>query len=39
VKAADAQKFVDWVVSGAGQAVIASYKINSEQLFFPHALK
>ena len=39
VKAAEAQKFVDWVVSGAGQAVIASYKINSEQLFFPHALK
>ena len=39
VKAADAQKFVDWVVSSAGQAVIASYKINSEQLFFPNALK
>jgi tungstate transport system substrate-binding protein len=39
VKTADAQKFVDWVVSGAGQAVIASYKINSEQLFFPHVLK
>lgn len=37
VKAAEAQKFVDWVTSPAGQAVIASYKINGEQLFFPNA--
>ncbi len=37
VKAADAQKFVDWVVSPAGQAVIAAYKIGGEQLFFPNA--
>lgn len=39
VKVADAQKFVDWVVSPAGQAVIASYKIGGEQLFFPNAGK
>jgi tungstate transport system substrate-binding protein len=39
VKAVDAQKFVDWVVSSAGQAVIASYKINGEPLFFPNAQK
>jgi len=39
VKAAEAQKFVDWVVSPAGQAVIASYKIGGEQLFFPNATK
>ena len=39
VKAADGQKFVDWVVSGPGQAVIASYKIGGEQLFFPNAGK
>jgi tungstate transport system substrate-binding protein len=39
VKAADAQKFVDWVVSPAGQGVIASYKIGGEQLFFPNAGK
>jgi len=39
VKVADAQKFVDWVVSPAGQAVIASYKIGGEQLFFPNAVK
>jgi tungstate transport system substrate-binding protein len=32
-----AQTFVDWVVSPAGQAAIASYKIGGEQLFFPNA--
>ncbi len=36
-KAAEAQKFVDWVTGPAGQAVIAGYKINGEQLFFPNA--
>ncbi len=36
-KAELAQKFVDWVVSPAGQAVIAGYKINGQQLFFPNA--
>jgi tungstate transport system substrate-binding protein len=39
VKASDAQKFVDWVVSPAGQNVIAGYKIGGEQLFFPNATK
>jgi tungstate transport system substrate-binding protein len=39
VKQADAQKFVDWVVSPAGQAAIAGYKIGGEQLFFPNASK
>ena len=39
VKQADAQKFVDWVTSPAGQNVIASYKIGGEQLFFPNAEK
>ncbi len=39
VKAADGLKFVDWVVSAPGQAVIASYKIGGEQLFFPNAAK
>jgi tungstate transport system substrate-binding protein len=37
VKAAEAQKFVDWVTSPAGQNVIASYKIDGQQLFFPNA--
>ncbi|WP_137895500.1 extracellular solute-binding protein [Ramlibacter sp. 2FC] len=37
VKLAEAQKFADWVVSPAGQAAIAAYKIAGEQLFFPNA--
>ena len=37
VKAADGQRFVDWILSPAGQAAIASYRINGEQLFFPNA--
>ena len=36
-KATLAQAFVDWVVSAAGQAAIASYRIGGEQLFFPNA--
>ncbi len=39
VKAVDAQKFVDWVISPAGQDVIASYKIDGQQLFFPNATR
>ena len=39
LKAADAQKFVDWVTSPAGQSSIAAYKIGGEQLFFPNAAK
>ena len=37
VKALEAQKFVNWVISSPGQAVIASYRIGGEQLFFPNA--
>ncbi len=39
VKLAEAQKFVDWITSPAGQATVASYKIGGEQLFFPNATK
>ncbi len=39
VKVAEAQKFVDWVISPAGQAAIASHKIGGEQLFFPNAAR
>jgi len=39
VKVADGQKFVDWLISSAGQTVIAGYKIGGEQLFFPNAAK
>jgi len=37
VKTQEAQKFVDWIVSPAGQQAIAGYKIGGEQLFFPNA--
>jgi tungstate transport system substrate-binding protein len=37
VKRAEAQKFVDWIVSKPGQAVIAGYKIGGESVFFPNA--
>ncbi len=39
VKQADAQKFVDWIVSANGQAAIAAYKISGESVFFPNANK
>ncbi|RLJ65169.1 extracellular solute-binding protein [Sulfurisoma sediminicola] len=39
VKQADGQKFIDWLVSPAGQKAIADYKIGGEQLFFPNATK
>ena len=39
VKAADGQRFIDWLLSPTGQAAIASYRINGEQLFFPNADK
>jgi len=35
VKVADAQAFIDWLISPEGQGVIAGYKINGEQAFFP----
>jgi tungstate transport system substrate-binding protein len=37
VKKADGQAFIDWLISKDGQNVIASYKIDGEQLFFPNA--
>jgi tungstate transport system substrate-binding protein len=37
VKRADAQAFIDWVVSPEGQKTIADYKIGGEQLFYPNA--
>ena len=39
VKAADARIWHDWLTSPQGQQIIAGYKINGEQLFFPDALK
>lgn len=37
VKAAEGQRFIDWLLSPAGQDAIAGYRINGEQLFFPNA--
>ena len=37
VKAEAGQRFVDWLVSPAGQASIAAYRIGGAQLFFPNA--
>ena len=37
VKAREAQAFIDWITAAAGQAAIAGYRVNGEQLFFPNA--
>jgi tungstate transport system substrate-binding protein len=37
VKADLGQAFIDWITGPEGQAAIASYKIDGEQLFFPNA--
>ena len=39
VKAAQAQKFVDWLTGPAGQAAIASFRIQGQPLFFANAPK
>jgi tungstate transport system substrate-binding protein len=31
------QQFIDWLISPGGQEIIASYKIDGQQLFFPNA--
>jgi tungstate transport system substrate-binding protein len=37
VKREAGQRFIDWVVSPAGQGAIAAYRINDQPLFFPNA--
>ena len=37
VKAKEGQAFIDWLVSPEGQAAIARYTIDGQQLFFPNA--
>ncbi|GGB43939.1 tungsten ABC transporter substrate-binding protein [Roseibium aquae] len=37
VKADLGQQFVDWIISDEGQAAIASYQVDDQQLFFPNA--
>jgi tungstate transport system substrate-binding protein len=31
------QQVIDWLISPAGQGIIARYKINGQQLFYPNA--
>ena len=37
VKANQGQAFIDWLTGPEGQAAIANYKIDGQQLFFPNA--
>ena len=39
VKAAEGQQFIDWLVSERGQQLIAAYRVEGQQLFFPDALQ
>ena len=39
VKKEAGRQLIDWITGPAGQAAIADYKINGEQLFFPSAAK
>ncbi|MGB6428155.1 MAG: substrate-binding domain-containing protein [Methyloceanibacter sp.] len=36
VKAKEGQAFIDWLTGAQGQAAIAAYKIDGQQLFFPN---
>ena len=38
-KAAEGQQFIDWLVSERGQQLIAAYRVEGQQLFFPDALQ
>ena len=37
VKAELGRQFVEWILSGEGQAAIASFEVDGQQLFFPNA--
>jgi tungstate transport system substrate-binding protein len=38
VRAPEAQAFIDWLTSQEGQALIAAYRVDGQQLFFPDAI-
>jgi tungstate transport system substrate-binding protein len=38
-KVKEGQAFIDWLIGKEGQAAIASYKLDGQQLFFPNADK
>lgn len=37
VKAQEGQSFIDWLLGARGQAAIAAYTVDGQQLFFPNA--
>ncbi len=37
VKAKEGQRFIDWLIGPVGQAAIAAYRVDGQQLFFPDA--
>ncbi|WP_157014944.1 substrate-binding domain-containing protein [Mesorhizobium xinjiangense] len=37
VKAEEGQAFIDWLLGAEGQAAIADFKVDGQQLFFPNA--
>jgi tungstate transport system substrate-binding protein len=37
VKAKAGQEFIDWITGPKGQAAVASYKVDGQQLFYPNA--
>jgi len=39
VKATEGQQFIDWLVSEPGQQLIAAYRVEGQQMFFPDALE
>ncbi|MHA1547358.1 MAG: substrate-binding domain-containing protein, partial [Alphaproteobacteria bacterium] len=39
IKAAEGQQFIDWLVSERGQQLIAAFRLEGQQLFFPDALQ
>ena len=38
VQVDDAQAFVDWLISAPGQAAIAAFRVDGQQLFFPDVI-
>jgi tungstate transport system substrate-binding protein len=38
VRATEAQAFVDWLTSARGQAAIAAFRVDEQQVFFPDAV-
>lgn len=37
IKAEDGQRFIDWLLSAAGQKAIAAFRVHGEELFIPNA--